>query len=116
MRRLFRPTNIPAAIATIVAVLFGIFADRQNSQLFDERLRGEVLHQLNLVQTKLEGTINGDIQLARGIVAAIAIEPQMTQTRFAQIAASLLESRSEIRSIAGAPDLVVSLLYPIEGN
>jgi diguanylate cyclase (GGDEF)-like protein len=113
---LFRPTNIPTAIAAIVVVLFGFFFDRQNRQLYSERQRAEVAQLVNLIRTKLEGDINGDIQVARGLVSAIATEPHMAQSRFAELAASMLQSGSQIHHIAGAPDLVVSLIYPRHGN
>ncbi len=71
---------------------------------------------MSLIQTKLEGNINGDIQLVRGLVSTISTEPSITQARFAELAASLLEERSQIHDIAGAPGLVVSLLYPMKGN
>jgi sensor domain CHASE-containing protein len=82
---------MPAAIAAIVIVLLGIFTDRQNRQLFDERLRAEVLSQVTLIQAKLEGDINGNIQLVRGLVSTISTEPYITQTHFADLAARLLE-------------------------
>jgi diguanylate cyclase (GGDEF)-like protein len=111
-----RPTNIPAAIAAIAIVLFGIFADQQNRQLFDERLRADVLYQVSLIRTKLEGNIIGDVQLVRGLVSTISVEPQITQDHFAELAANLLDNRSQIRNIAAAPGLVVSLMYPLPGN
>jgi diguanylate cyclase (GGDEF)-like protein len=107
---------MPAAIAAIVIVLLGIFTDRQNRQLFDERLRAEVLSQVTLIQAKLEGDINGNIQLVRGLVSTISTEPYITQTHFADLAARLLEQRSQIRNIVGAPGLVVSMVYPMKGN
>lgn len=116
VKRLLRPTNIPAAIAAIIVVLFGLFADRQNRQLFDERLRAEVVSQVNLIQTKLEGDINGNIQLVRGLVSTISTEPYIGQTHFADLAERLLEERSQIRDIVGAPGLVVSMVYPVKGN
>ena len=115
-RRLFRPTNIPAAIAALVAVVCGGLADHQNSQLSDERSRAEVLSQVNLIRAKLEGDINGDIQLVRGLVSDISTEPNITQTRFAELSASLLQNRPRIRNIVAAPDLVVSMEYPLAGN
>ncbi|MGD0564900.1 MAG: EAL domain-containing protein [Roseiarcus sp.] len=116
LRRHFRPTNIPAALAALVAVVCGALADHQNNQLSDERSRAEVLSQVSLIRAKLEGDVNGDIQLVRGLVADISTEPNITQTRFAELCANLLQSRSQIRSIAGAPGLVVSLEYPLKGN
>ena len=115
-RGLFRPTNIPAATAAIVVILFGVFADRQNSQLFDDRARDAVLDQVSLIRAKLEGNINRDIALVRGFVSAIAVEPDLEQARFAEIGETLIDDRSEIRNFAGAPRLVVSLVYPLQGN
>ena len=115
-KHVFRPTNIPAAIAALVAIVCGALADNQNSQLSDERSRAEVMDQVSLIRAKLEGDINGDIQLVRGIVADIATEPNIAQARFAELSENLLQSRSQIRSIAGAPGLVVSMEYPLKGN
>jgi diguanylate cyclase (GGDEF)-like protein len=103
---------MPAAIAAVVAVALGIFVDKQNGQLAAEKARAEVLSQITLIRTKLEANINGDIALVRGLVNIVASEPQITQARFAELASSLVEERSQIRAVAGAPDLVVSLLYP----
>ncbi|MFZ2099206.1 MAG: diguanylate cyclase, partial [Oricola sp.] len=52
----------------------------------------------------------------RGLVAVIATQPDIDQQRFSTIAASLIGSHSQLRNIAGAPDLVINLMYPIEGN
>ncbi len=40
----------------------------------------------------------------------------MTQDRFAQLASNLFKEQSQLRNIAGAPGLVVSLMYPMKGN
>ena len=112
----FRPTNIPAAIALVVALAGGLFADYQNREIGRERLRSEVLSQVSLIRTRLEGNINGNIQLVRGLVATIATEPDMSQPRFANLARNILGERSQIRNIAAAPDLVVRLMYPLAGN
>jgi diguanylate cyclase (GGDEF)-like protein len=103
-------------MAAVVALVCGALADHQNSQLSDERSRAEVLSQVDLIRAKLEGDINGDIQLVRGLVSYISIEPNITQARFAELSAKLLQSHSQIKNIAGAPDLVVSLEYPLAGN
>ena len=106
----------PMAISALAVVLCGAFADHQNRQLFEERSRAEVLSKLGLIQAKLEGDINGNVQLVRGLVSAISTEPDIAQARYAELAANLLKSRSQIRNIAGAPGLVVSLQYPLDGN
>ena len=116
LRRMLSLNNAPVAISALLIIVCGLFADYQNRQLFEEHSRAAVLSELSVIQAKLEGDINGNVQLARGLVSAIATEPHVTQERFAQLAESLLNSRSQIRDIAGAPGLVVSLLYPLNGN
>jgi len=109
-------TSLPALMALAVVAFFAVFADQQDRQLSDERLRADVFNRVNLIRAKLEGEVMGDVQLARGLVSVIATEPHMTQARFADLAASVLGGKSQIRDFAGAPGLVVSLLYPVEGN
>ncbi len=75
-----------------------------------------MLGSVSLIRAKLEGSINGNIQLVRGLVATLATEPGMKQQRFAELAANLLAEKSQIVIVAGAPDLVVSLIYPVKGN
>ncbi len=115
-RHVLRPTNIPAAIAALVVVVCGALADHQDSQLSDERLRAEVVAQVSLIRAKLEGDINGDIQLIRGLVNDVSMEPNITQARFAELGKGLLRGRPQIKNVAAAPDLVVSLIYPVKGN
>lgn len=113
---MLRPSVVAAGIALAVTVATGIFAEYQNRVLHRQSLRADVSEQLGLIRARLEGNINANIQLVRGLVAVIATEPDIDQQRFSRIAESLFEDHSQLRNIAAAPDLVVSLLYPIEGN
>lgn len=109
-------SNVPAAIATVVLLLAAFFADYQNKIVSEQSLRAEVASHVNLIRAKLEGNINADIQLVRGLVATIVTEPDMKQDRFAELAKNVFQEESQLRNIAGAPGLVISLMYPLEGN
>ncbi len=113
-RSWLRPTLIPAFIALVVIVAAGLFADRQNSILTEERTRSLVLDRVALIRAKLEGNINGNILLVRGLVSTLSTEPSMTQARFTALARNLFEEHSQLRSLVAAPDLVVKLIYPPE--
>ena len=115
-RAVLRPSNIPAALAFIVICVAGLFADHQNTVLFQQNARNEVLGKVSLIRAKLEGDINGDVQLVRGLVSVVATEPQMNEARFSALAANLFDRHTQIRTIVGAPGLVVSLVYPVAGN
>ena len=108
--------NLPAAIAFVVLVICALFVDQQNRRVSDQLERADVLAKVNIIRTKLEGNINGNLQLVQGLVSTIVTEPYMGQQRFTSLAANLFKQNSQLRNIAGAPDLVVSLMYPLEGN
>ncbi len=76
-RALISLASIPAVIATVVLLLAGIFADHQNRVVSNQALRADVTSEVNLIRAKLEGNINSNIQLVRGLVATIATEPDM---------------------------------------
>jgi diguanylate cyclase (GGDEF)-like protein/PAS domain S-box-containing protein len=111
-----KPILLPATIGLMVLVTGGIFVDRQNTYLAEEQMRAEVLAQASLIRAKLEGNINGNIQLVRGLVSTMSTEPDMNQTRFSALVTNLFAEHSQLRSVAAAPDLVVSLVYPLAGN
>ncbi len=109
-------SNIPALIALAVLLIAGIYADHQNSIVAEQALRVDVAKEMNLVRASLEGNVNGDLQLARGLIATIVTEPNMSQARFAKLAESLFREKTHLRNISAAPGLVISLMYPMEGN
>ncbi len=110
------PGAVAAAVACLLTIGAGIFAENQNRQIAYERARGAVSEHLGLVRAKLEGNVNSNIQLVRGLIAVIEAKPDLDQAYFGQIAKSLIGNHSEIRNIAAAPDLVIRFMYPMEGN
>jgi len=113
---LLRPSFFAAGIALTVTLATGIFAEHQNRIVYTQALRADVSEQLSLIRAKLEGNISSNIQLARGLVSVIASQPDMDQQQFSKIASGLIGDHSQLRSVAGAPGLVISLMYPVEGN
>lgn len=112
----FSTANLPAAIAVFVLAICAIFVDEQNRRVSDQLARADVLAKVNIIRAKLEGNINGNLQLVQGLASAVVTEPYMGQQRFASLAANLFKEKSQLRNIAGAPDLVISLMYPMKGN
>ncbi|TIP98073.1 MAG: EAL domain-containing protein [Mesorhizobium sp.] len=103
-------------MAMIVIAVGAAFADHQNKIVSDQAVRADVLAKVNLIRAKLEGNINGNLQLVQGLVATVVTEPYMGQQRFASLASNLFGRGSQLKNIAGAPDLVISLMYPMDGN
>jgi diguanylate cyclase (GGDEF)-like protein len=111
-----RPSNLVGLLVLGVVVASGLFADNQNRLVAEQRLRADVTREAGLIRTRLEANINGNMQLVRGLIATLSTEPHMTQDRFATLASRLFKEHSQLRNIAGAPGLIVSLMYPLEGN
>lgn len=103
-------------IALCVVVVAGMFAEQQNNVLYQQSARSAVQSELSIIRAKLEGNITSNMQLVQGLVATISTEPWMPQERFSQLADNLFDKTSQLRNIAGAPDLVVKLIYPLKGN
>ena len=113
---LLRPAVAPAVLTVLVMLAVGWFAVTQRQVAYEQRARSDVLKEMSVVRAKLEGNINSNVQLVRGLVAVIATEPGMQQPRFSELATKLFAEHSQLRSVAAAPDLIVKLMYPLEGN
>lgn len=111
-----RPNLFAACIALAVTCAAGFLAEQQNQAVHHQRERATVSNQLGQVRAKLEDSFNSKIQIVRGMAAVIGTEPNMSQRRFSAIARNLMHRQPMLRNIAGAPDLVISLMHPIEGN
>lgn len=81
-----------------------------------EKDRSDVLNRLSTLRARLEGVINANLFLVHGLAAVIKNRPDIDQASFSAIAASLVDERHALRNIAGAPDMVISLMYPLQGN
>tara|TARA_R110002020_G_scaffold21095_4_gene71630 strand:+ start:3548 stop:6160 length:2613 start_codon:yes stop_codon:yes gene_type:complete len=108
---------LPALLGLIVLLIGGLYLDLQSATIERERAQSRVLAELAVLRAKLEGNIAANIQLVRGLVSTIAIEPEsMTAARFAALAGRIFEEPTQLRSVALAPDLIVTMTYPQAGN
>jgi PAS domain S-box-containing protein len=81
-----------------------------------EQNKNDVLNRIAALRARLEGAINANLFLVHGLTAVIETQPDMGQTRFAAIAQGLVDERHALRNIAAAPNMVISLMYPLPGN
>ncbi|WP_420003856.1 ATP-binding protein [Arenibacterium sp. LLYu02] len=107
---------LPTWIALLVVVFAMVFAEEQNHTIHHQYMRAEVQNEAGLIRSRLEGYLNADIQLVKGLVAVIATTPDLTQERFSEVASRAIGDRDQILNIAVAPDLVVRMVHPFEPN
>lgn len=84
------------------------------SALAQERV--SVLDSLSTLSARLEGVVNANLLLVHGLTAVISAKPDIDQEEFSHIARGLVDDRHALRNLAGAPGMVVSLMYPLTGN
>ncbi|MBT9520688.1 MAG: response regulator [Dechloromonas sp.] len=108
-------------LASALLVFWGLalaayVAEKINQERFASGERAVVLHGLTVVRDALESNLNSDIQLVKGMVGVIALEPTLSQDRFELAARSLFSGPTQLRNIGAAPDMVIRLMYPLQGN
>ncbi|MGB1237301.1 MAG: bifunctional diguanylate cyclase/phosphodiesterase [Pseudomonadales bacterium] len=76
----------------------------------------ETLQELGVVRARLESILNHNLSLITGMSIAIAANPTLDEEDFAQYAEQVLRNETLLVNFAAAPDMVVSYVYPLEGN
>ena len=96
---LVRKTNLPALIALSVVIVGWAVAEMQARNSHIQAQRADITSKLAVLRADLEGAVNGPIQLVRGLIATIETEPEMDQTRFAELARYRIGARLESRPL-----------------
>ncbi|MFU8882370.1 MAG: ATP-binding protein [Rhodobacterales bacterium] len=115
-RKVFRPINLVVLLAIVVMAALWLAAEKRNRMFYAQQMRTDVIQDLNVLRTQLEGELNANIQLIRGLIATLITEPDMTQDRFSSIAKGLIGEFTQIRNVAAAPDMVIRMIYPVQEN
>ena len=101
-------------LCLLVVVTF--YVEQTHQERHAAAIHQGVRDRLALLRTHLERNLNSDIQLVKGLVSVITLEPDIDQSRFERAAAPLLAGRTQLRNIAAAPGMVIRLMYPMAGN
>jgi len=107
---------VPAIVATFAVLIAVFLADTQKRRLEHEYLRSFTTEQLGLLRSRLQGNISGNIKLVQGLVSTLETEPNMPPARFEDLASRIFREDNQLRSLAIAPDFVVSRVFPLQGN
>ncbi|MCU7874017.1 MAG: sensor domain-containing diguanylate cyclase [Candidatus Thiodiazotropha sp. (ex Lucinoma borealis)] len=105
---------------SVLAVLLVIGATElivdllQTNQL--ERQRIEVVNRLATHRARLEGEINSTLHLTRGLIAYVAINPELDNDKFDLLASEIISVGRNIRNIGLAKDNIITHVFPLAGN
>lgn len=114
----FKSISVRALAGAAVALVLGIgvYVERVIEANARHDLRLATSTRLTEARERLAGQLYADIQLVRGLVGIINLQPDIDQAGFEKAARPLLAGRTQLRHISAAPDLVIRLMVPLKGN
>jgi diguanylate cyclase (GGDEF)-like protein len=104
------------SLVLILVTSFDYFVEDYFLQKEINQQRSETHNQLTMLRTQIEGVLNSNILLVQGLASVIATKPDIDQEYFARICKDIIKNSNIIRNVAGAPDLIIRLMYPMQGN
>ncbi|QSP95336.1 CHASE domain-containing protein [Marinobacter salinisoli] len=115
--KLFHPL-IWAARLGILALMLSVALALDSAS--NARYQAEVRHQwqerLDDLSLGLQSTILQNIQTVWGLAANIAVQPDIDEQRFRELASVIFRLAPDLRNIGLAPDFIIRHVYPLQGN
>jgi len=105
-----------ALLAMLLALTVEQVIEHFARDLAHAQERVSVAENLSVLCARLEGVIGSNLLLVNGLTAVISAHPEIDQAEFSRIVRGMVDQRHALRNIAGAPDMVISLMYPLSGN
>jgi two-component system sensor histidine kinase/response regulator len=93
-----------------------IYVDELNYSQYLKSEKVAVKQRLQTTSAKLVSLISSNVQAIYAMAAAIKAEPNMNQVKFGQLSQYLLNDSNQLKIIAVAPDLMLTLTHPFEKN
>ncbi len=104
----------------LLLVLTACYLERRlEDELIDshrDAARAQLTGRLTRVATNLEALIASNLALVLGAAAYVKINPDLDSSQFYFYAETLFRQPSLLKNIAAAPDMVIRMIYPLEGN
>lgn len=110
------PTYLPSLIALVVWVSFAVYVERNETFITKQEQRALAVSETSRLRAQVEGYVSADIQLVRGMVAALTANLDMSQDEYSHLAQQVMGTHQEFLNIAAAPDLVINRVFPYEKN
>ncbi len=102
--------------ATVLIVLSAYRLDRLSYANFIQQVRTDTYLELLVVKENFQSVVHEQSLALRELATFLGENPDITQAEFSDRAQKVRGGNDSIINIAVAPDLVISMIYPIEGN
>jgi len=112
-----RPVMFLALLATMFLGLFIIYErEKLSDSRYDQQLRREVILDVFVIRENIQAQIFDRILALRELATIISQDPDVSDEVFGATAQRYLTNNPEVINVAMAPDLVITSIFPIEGN
>lgn len=101
---------------SVPSMLTGLYILQLNKQNYIQQQHNEVIDLLGVTRARMEGLMSANLQTIRGLVAVIQSQPNLSTEQFSEIAQHIFHSEHQLRNIAAAPNMILSMVYPYQGN
>ena len=109
-------TRLLTLLLALVLLGLGVVVERLNDERHTLAVRAEVQGRLVELRDRINSQLLSDLQLVRGLISVINLDPNLDQARFEQAVRPLLVGNTHLRNVAAAPDMVIRLMVPLRGN
>ena len=103
------------ALTILVLIEMVVLLDRSEQESFRAQTRNILLQQLGTLRARIEGALNSRLSLARGLIALVKVQPDLSREAFVRFARQLIGGRSAIQGVQLAKDGAASYAYPPDG-
>lgn len=104
------------AVLAVICISVATFISQGLAENYKAQLYAKTQDLLTEFNNRIGSELQGHIQLVRGLPSLFAVNQELSQAQFASAVSYLVNEDLEIRNIAAAPDMVISYVYPVEGN
>ena len=106
----------PSVLAGFAVAVLAFGMDFQTRSVDQKDLRADVAAETEVLRARLSSQIETGEIITRGVASLLSREGDPTQTAFSALVNDVTEGRPDVINIAWAPDLVITLVHPIEPN
>ena len=103
-------------LAAILTLVTAYQFDKLSFANHDQKIRADTSLRILELREKIESVVHEQSIVLREISTVIREKPEITQAEFTARIQTIRELDEFLISIVGAPDMVASLVYPLEGN
>ncbi|MBF0446387.1 MAG: response regulator [Magnetococcales bacterium] len=108
--------KITGLVTTCLFIALTFIVSLQEGGRYREELQAQVTSKLSQVRARLENEINRHFHLTRGLLAFVALNPDLDVDTFRGMAQEILLHATYIKNIGLAPHNILRFVHPVKGN